>query len=56
MVSTSERVEKRPGVTLAAFPSPIFTATTSVFVFHVSPPPPFVIVEGGIYISIFRSS
>jgi hypothetical protein len=55
MVLTSERVEKRPGVTPAAFP-PIFTGTASVSVFRVSPPPLIAIVEGGLYIGIFRST
>jgi hypothetical protein len=42
----SERVEKHPGVTPAAFPPPIFTGRDSVFVFRVSPPPPIAIVKG----------
>jgi hypothetical protein len=46
MVLTSKRVEKRPGVTPVAFLPPIFARTTSVYVFRVSPPPPFMIVEG----------
>jgi hypothetical protein len=49
MVLTSERVEKRPGVTLVAFPPPIFAGTASISVFHVSLPPRFAIVEGGLY-------
>jgi hypothetical protein len=35
-VLTSERVEKRPGATPAAFSPPIFAGTASVSVFHVS--------------------
>jgi hypothetical protein len=50
-----KRVEKRPGVTPAVFPPPIFAGIASVSVFRVSPPPPFTIVEGGLYIGIFRS-
>jgi hypothetical protein len=50
MVLTSERVEKRPRATPAAFPPPIFAGTASVSVFHVSPPPHFAIVEGGVFI------
>jgi hypothetical protein len=56
MVLTSERVEKRPGVTPAAFPPPIFAGTASVSVFHVSPLPLIAIVEGGLYIGVIRSS
>jgi hypothetical protein len=41
MVLTSERVEKRPMITLTAFPSPIFTA---VSMFLVSLPPLIAIV------------
>jgi hypothetical protein len=55
MVLTSERVEKRPGVTPAAFPAPIFTGTASVSVFHFSPLPWIAIVQG-IYIGVFKSS
>jgi hypothetical protein len=33
MVVTLERVEKRPGATPATFLPPIFTRTTSVYVF-----------------------
>jgi hypothetical protein len=39
MVLTSERVEKRPAATPAAFPPPIFAGIASVYVFHVSLPP-----------------
>jgi hypothetical protein len=55
MVLTSVRVEKRPGMTPAAFPPRVFIGTTSVSVFRVSPPPPITIVEGGgrVYISMF---
>jgi hypothetical protein len=56
MVLTSERVEKRPGVTPAAFPPPIFAGIASISVFHVSPPPHFAIVEEGLYIGVLRSS
>jgi hypothetical protein len=55
MVLTSERVEKRMGATPAAFP-PIFAGTASISLFCVSPPPRLAIVEGGLYICIFRSS
>jgi hypothetical protein len=47
MVLMSERVEKRLGATLAAFPYPIFTGTASIFVFRVHPPPPLENAEGG---------
>jgi hypothetical protein len=50
MVLTSERVEKRPGATLAAFPPPIFAGTTSVSVFRVYPPPPDRDRRGGLFI------
>jgi hypothetical protein len=56
MVLTSERVEKRPGATPAAFPRPFFAGIPSVSMFRVSPPPHFTIIEGGLYIGIFRSS
>jgi hypothetical protein len=56
MVLMSERVEKRPEVTPAAFPHPIFTETASISVFRVSPPLHLAIIEGGLYIGIFRSS
>jgi hypothetical protein len=46
MVLTLERVEKRPGVTPTAFPSPIFAGTAFVSMFHVSPSPHFTIIEG----------
>jgi hypothetical protein len=51
MVLTSERVEKRPGATPAAFPSPIFAGIASIYVFRVSPPLLIAIVEGE---SIYR--
>jgi hypothetical protein len=47
MVLTLERVEKHPGVTPAPVPPPIFAGTSSISLFHVSSPPPFMIVEGG---------
>jgi hypothetical protein len=57
MVLMSERVEKRPRATPAAFPPPIFAGTASVSVFRISPLPHFVIVEGGgLYIGVSRSS
>jgi hypothetical protein len=56
MVLISEGVEKRLGATLAAFPPPIFAETASVLVFHVSPPPPLVNADAGLYIGVFRSS
>jgi hypothetical protein len=56
MVLMSERVEKRPGVTLAAFPPPIFAGIASIFVFPISLLPPLGNVEGGLYIDVFRSS
>jgi hypothetical protein len=40
MVLTLKRAEKQPWVTPTSFPPPIFAGTTSIFVFHVSPPPP----------------
>jgi hypothetical protein len=46
MVLMSERLEKHPGENPAAFPPPIFAGTTSVYVFHVSPPPPLGNAEG----------
>jgi hypothetical protein len=55
MVLMSERVEKRPGATLAVFSPPIFTETASISVFHVSPPPPNHDHRGGLYIGVFRS-
>jgi hypothetical protein len=39
MVLMSERMEKRPVATLAAFSPPIFAGTASIYVFHVSPRP-----------------
>jgi hypothetical protein len=51
MVLMSERVEKHPGVTLAAFPPQIFAGIASISVFHVSLPHRLGIVEGG---SIYR--
>jgi hypothetical protein len=56
MVLMSERVEKRPRATLAAFPLPIFTRTAYVSVFQVFLLPRFAIVEGVLYIGIFRSA
>jgi hypothetical protein len=53
MVLMSERVEKRPGETPAAFPPLVFTGIASVSVFCVSPPPPFTIVDRGLYIGVF---
>jgi hypothetical protein len=50
-----ERLEKRPGATLAAFPPPIFTATSSISWFHVSSLPPRENASGGLYIELFRS-
>jgi hypothetical protein len=55
MVLTSERVEKHPGATSAAFPPPVFIGTTSVSMFRVSPPPPDRNCWGGLYIGVFRS-
>jgi hypothetical protein len=46
MVLMPERVEKRLGATLAAFPPPVFSRIASVSVFHVSPPLLFAIIEG----------
>jgi hypothetical protein len=46
MVLTSERVEKRSGATLAAFPPPIFAKTASISVFRVYPPPLIAIIQG----------
>jgi hypothetical protein len=51
----SVRLEKRPGVTLVAFPPPIFAGTTSVSLFCVSPPPPQGNASRGLYIGVFRS-
>jgi hypothetical protein len=56
MVLISERVEKCPGATPAAFPPPIFAGTASVFEFHVSPSPPLGIFKGGSFYKLFRSS
>jgi hypothetical protein len=53
MVLMLERVEKRPGVTPPAFPTPIFARTASVSLFHVSSLPPLGIVKGG---SLYRRS
>jgi hypothetical protein len=44
MVLTSERVEKRPGATPAAFSPPIFDGTASISVFHISPLPQIAII------------
>jgi hypothetical protein len=55
VVLTSERVEKHPEATPAAFPPSIFAGITSVSVFHVSPPPHLGIIEAGLYIGVFRS-
>jgi hypothetical protein len=41
-----ERLEKRPGVTSAAFSPPIFAGTASISVFRVSPPSPLGKAEG----------
>jgi hypothetical protein len=46
MVVMPERLEKLPGVTLAAFLPPIFAGTTSIFVILISPPPPLGDAEG----------
>jgi hypothetical protein len=51
MVLMSERVEKHPGATLAAFPPLIFTGIVFVSMFRVSLPPHFAIAEGG---SLYR--
>jgi hypothetical protein len=51
----SERLEKRPEVTLEAFPPPIIAGTTFVSWFHVSMPPPRGNALGSIYIGLFRS-
>jgi hypothetical protein len=57
MVLMSKRVEKHPGATPAVFPPQIFVGTASVYVFHVSPPPPLGNTKGGgLYIGLFRSS
>jgi hypothetical protein len=56
MILMLERVEKHPGATPAAFPPPIFTRIAFVSMFHVSLPPLIRIIEGGLYIGIFRSS
>jgi hypothetical protein len=52
MVLMLERLEKRSGVTPAAFPPPIFAGTTSVSLFHVSPPPPLRNVKG-VFLLVF---
>jgi hypothetical protein len=56
MVLTLERVEKHPGATPVAFPTPIFAQTDYFSLFCVSMPPHFGIIEEGLYIGIFRSS
>jgi hypothetical protein len=56
MVLMLERVKKRRRATSAAFLPPIFAGTTYVSIFHVSLPPCITIIEGGLYIGIFRSS
>jgi hypothetical protein len=56
MVVMSERLEKRPGATLATFTPSIFAGTTYVYVFHVSPPPPLENTEGALIWIFFRSS
>jgi hypothetical protein len=50
MVLMSERVEKRLGETLAAFPPPIFAGIAFVSVFRVSPTPPLGNAEGRVFI------
>jgi hypothetical protein len=52
MVVMSERMEKRPGATPAVFPPTIFVGSTSISMFHVSPPPPRGNTSGGLYIVI----
>jgi hypothetical protein len=42
----SERVDKCPGATLAAFPPPIFAGTTTVSLFHISLLSPLGNIEG----------
>jgi hypothetical protein len=53
MVLMLKRVEKRPGETPIVFPHPISAGAAFVTVFHVSPPPPITIVQGGIYVREF---
>jgi hypothetical protein len=53
VVLMSERLEKRQGATLAAFPPPMFAGTA---VFHVYLPPPRGNAAGGLYIVVSRSS
>jgi hypothetical protein len=48
MVLMSERLEKCPGATPAAFSPPIFVGIASVSVFYVFPPPPLVNAKGGL--------
>jgi hypothetical protein len=50
-----ERLEKRPGMAPAAFPSPIFTGSAFISWFHVSMPPPHENASGSLYIGVFRS-
>jgi hypothetical protein len=47
-----ERLEKRPGVTLAAISPPIFAGIASVSQFHVSPLPPHKNAPRGLYIGV----
>jgi hypothetical protein len=47
MVVMSERVEKGPRATPTVFPLPIFDGIASIYVFHVSLPPPLGNAEGG---------
>jgi hypothetical protein len=56
MVVMLERLEKRPGMTPAAFSPPIFPGTPFVSVFHVSTLPPQGNASEGLYIVVFRSS
>jgi hypothetical protein len=57
MVLMSERVDKCPRATPAAFSSPIFAGTTSVSMFCVSSLPFLETPRGeGLYIGVFRSS
>jgi hypothetical protein len=50
-----ERLEKRSGTDLGAFPSSVFAGSASVSWFHVTLPPPQGNALGGLYIGLFRS-
>jgi hypothetical protein len=55
MLLMLEKLEKRPGTALAAFPLLIFIGSASVSWFRVSPPPTRENASGSLFIGVFRS-